>query len=769
MIMYRDASKFMIYIVLILLLGVAGCKDADRKNEAHLYEEKEIVLPANLQPISIKQMNEQAFLCFYLDLANDAYHLAYTDAELTTFTPIQNDLGALVERSESTSSESSSEKVHPVHPLVFDVDPLGQLYVLQFAEASNNPTTLTAKQEILVFDQAGVVQDTVFIEMPQHILDWAPTALIVQNDRFILFGKSGIQMVDRTGQTMDEIAIPYGEAVEGRTGNKINFPIGEIIDVDVMDEHRMVIAQEKRDGNYVQLYDLVHKETVWSHDFGRDLIPVKVHFETTTRKVFVASIDQVISFTEDGQNKTVVIDLNKYAAGKYTSPLFNDNDVLVPGHLYFVGPGIMQIHLVPASSHLAYNPLHMFDDPSSHQIKKTYAYRLLSDDEKRQALKQNNADKTKVNLFVPYANNVLKQKIARFEYLNPQVEVNLLYYREDQNEFNRQDYVEYASLLLLTNKPQWDAIILDYLPFQQYMKKGYFADLDQIGWSGWTKEKERFFPNILEAAEQDGKLMLLPAGISTQINIADMKATEHLQPFHYKWNDLLHIVDKTKQMNPDQIPWHLGLHIYALGPVFNEIFTSFEMDLMASYNHPAIQRQLLNELMDLVIAISHPEDHIQSPDEQPLFSFWNLSPTLILEYPDLIGVTKRLLPGPTTHISSQIPFTLQEGYSINQKSKVKEEALKLIFFLAEHANPVNMVFKETFVKMNEHWGTSEQQQAAIEQLRIIVEHLDVLYERDFEFRSAVFDPVDQLFMKGVLDKERTVQSIQERIKRYMNE
>jgi ABC-type glycerol-3-phosphate transport system substrate-binding protein len=483
-------------------------------------------------------------------------------------------------------------------------------------------------------------------------------------------------------------------------------------------------------------------------------MPLTVQYEPDQQEIYVASDQEVVAYSEDGENVRQVIDFNRYTAGSFTSMVFNGSQFLMPGYLLFDPPDRMVVYLIA---------------PLDRQVKKIYAYRTLSGDEKAErlaAMEKEEANKTHITLYVPYVESTLKQKIAQFERLHPDIRVHLTYYREHIEEYNPEDYMQYVNLQLLSGQTHWDIMAIQMLPYREYVEKGYFADVERI--DGWAEEKERYFSNILDAARVNGKLAYLPARIFTSVNLADEEAARELSPFTYQWSDLLRLADEAKAAHPDRKPWSFGTIGFRIGYVFTQLFQTFQIDLTAAQDDPEKRKQWIGQLLDILKAISVPEDHVQTLNDKPLFT---LMPFISLEFQffmDSIGSGKRLLPMPASPWSKKHAFTIQEGYAINENSKAKEAALQLIMFLVDHAEPYNIALKRTFEEMNERLGTSEQRKEALRQLQAIVELLDWVNDIDFRISEAISHTAEQ-YVNGITDKETAIRTIEGKLWLHENE
>ncbi|MFC5702391.1 extracellular solute-binding protein [Cohnella faecalis] len=749
-------ARRLICALLILIVLITGCNNAGNNpavESGSLFEEKEISIQTDFELLSIRKANDK-FVCSYRDPQDHSYHLAYTDSKFTKISPILNDAGNLIPAAELLDIENPYGKFNIGARLVYDLDDNGNIYILQYETVKKDDLPYPyGKKMIFAYNKDGVLTRKISIENSDRIPDMQPGEIIAQDNRFIIVAGTGIQMVDLEGKTIGEIAVPSNKAVDVVNKQEQTVSIGRIIDAALINKNEMVILQDQMDRIDLIAYNLSNQKNVWTKTFREHFLPVKIQFEKEQDRIFVASNDKVISFGADGAETGEVIDFNQYAAGIDNSTIMNGDKALAPGYFVFEQPDFMNVYMVTS--------------PIDPQINKIYSYRTLTGNEKAErmaAIEKEQAKKTNVTLFVPFIEYGLEQKIAQYERLNPHIKINLISYRKDAEEFNPAEYSKYADSQLLSNKTRWDIMAVQLLPYEDYIKKGYLADIDQIASEQWIKGKERFFPNIIDSVRVDGKLMIVPARIAMHVNLADKKTARDLPPLQYKWSDLIRLSSDAKKSNSGIKSWSFfGSNGYQFPFTYEEIMDSFQTDLLSAQGSPEGQKQLLTQFLDTMKAIGIKGDHAQPPGDNPLFHLTPFIPSHFPNYIELIGNEKMLLPSPASPKSGKHSFTLQEGYSINEDSKVKEEALKFMLFLIESVDPNNLIFKKSFDNLKEQLGTSDQRRNAIEQLRTIVASLNALRDLDNRITDAVLSRTEQ-YVNGITDKETAVRTIQDKLR-----
>lgn len=752
-----------IYFILIplVIITLFGCKnsDSDKNMEAiRLFDENEITLQTNHQILSFKKINADTFIASYINPMTRSYELAYSNPTLSKFEPIGKDAAGLINYQNVLQIENPYGKYGTGSRLLYDVDSNGIIYILQSEIIEKNGLPLMdGQKQIFVYDKNGIKLESIPIDGIQLIQNMSSKKLIARYNQFIVISSTGIQIINAEGKTVDEISVSAEKYYNLVSGEEGIFPGGLIDDVDIVDEDHIVLVQTKQSDRHVTLYNIKSKKIEWSQEIEHGFIPRKIHFEQETNEIYVASNHHVLSYSKDGMYNGELINFNEYLSGEFNSSLFFGRDVLDPGYIVFESAHMMYFYMVSTGS-----------EPS---IQKVYSYRELIGDDKQQRqrlLEKEQAKKTPIYLSLPFINSGLEEMIAQYERLNPNIRVVVSTFRDSHMEFNIEDYNQYVSLQLLTNKNKWDIISTTYLSYKEYIDKGYFANIENISPKIWEAEQVRFLPNIIEASKVNGQLLLFPTRISFFTVLADPKLAEKLQPNQYKWEDLIPTINKLIEEVPNMKSWYLESPGYRFSSMYDILSDSYKTDLTAPQNNTELQKQLFGQFLDIAMMLSNSNDHIQSPGQQALFIMIPFHISEFLNYANLLESEKKLLPTPASPQSGKHSFVMQEGYAVNKNSKVKEETLKLILFLAEYTQSNNIILQKTYNDLLNQQGMTEQKKQAIQQLQAIIENLDSLRYLDFRLSPSLYETTQQ-YVEGLIDKETAIRTIQDKLWLYANE
>jgi len=739
-------------ILLTSLFLVYGCTEPKINKEDHtkLFEESEISLNENIQILSIRKISNDLYICSYIDPQTQQYGLAYTDPTFSKFEPITNDVANLVHAGNQTQSEYTIGFY-----LNYATDPAGNLYILQHKRTNSSETnSILDNSTIFVYDSEGNLQRQVPISKPQQIQNMVPVNLLVQSERFIILSYSGIQVTDMYGNTLAELAVPSNMVSDPLNLKEQLLPIGLIIDADLINDHDITLIQDRSGKKFIIVYSLEEYRLIWEKELPEYFNAVAVHYESSQRQIIVASYEKLFIYGMDGEELGELINFNEYASGIHNAQVFNGNQALKPGYFVFSDPHRFYVYLI---------------DAYPGQIRKLYSYRLLQGEEKSRRiaeLEKEKANKTKIILHVPYVDGTIEQKIARYEYANPDIDIELTYFRKEEEEFNSNDYMSHVNLQLLTNKAEWDIMAVQYLPHWKYSEKGYFADLGQIAPDWWKDEKEKFHLNIIEALRHNGKWYVMPARISASINLVNKDMKQSIAPYEYTWTDLIQLIDQMKQTALDIKPWNFSGGLF--DSAYSFILRSYLPDILDSGLETTAKEHLISDFLTIALTLNNPEDYARQNNEAALFMFSDLTRVHLRYSVNLANNNFELFPAPATPISGKHSFYLHEGYAINNESKVKEEAFKLITFLAEYGEPNNLLLKRTFEDLDKQMGTTDEHKKAIQQLQKIVESLDVLYRVGYGFPGDIYTTTEQ-FVNGIIDKETAVKTVMEKLWLYENE
>ena len=158
---------------------------------------------------------------------------------------------------------------------------------------------------------------------------------------------------------------------------------------------------------------------------------------------------------------------------------------------------------------------------------------------------------TELKAWSLYENSELLQNISQYQKENPEVVVNLETGVTEDSGVTASDALKNLSTEIMAgNGP--DLLVLDGLPVDSYIEKGLLEDLsDVIG------DAENLFPNLISAAERDGKTYGIPLRFAIPLIEADAQTLEKIQDL----KSLADAAEDLKKSNPDKnivLPYYDG-------------------------------------------------------------------------------------------------------------------------------------------------------------------------------------------------------------------
>ncbi|MDI4647860.1 ABC transporter substrate-binding protein [Cohnella hashimotonis] len=742
--------------IIFLLLGCSSSKT--EKSQSPIYEESEIAIPAEQFPVyTVKKGAGENYILSLYDTKKQSFNLAYADESLTPKETIGNDLSRLIDYSNVQLYPNAEYGVG--NRPIYDTSEAGDIYILQFKiRYKDKLPYMDGESVVVVYDKTGKLIRELSVQPSESIRNFKPIKLIAREKRIVLIGNTGIQILDEQGRTLDEVAIASTQAVNVELGVAQKLPSGIIIDADLISADQIVVLQEPSSGHsYISSYSPSSRNTAWSTELPGGFLSRGVSFEAHDSSIYVSSVDSILAYDANGKYRKEIIKYEQYQSGDWVLPFMNRSETLQPGSYFYNDKNELVLFLQATDE--------------TRTIRKGFLYRELSGDEKKArvaALAREAEQKEVVRVLAPFKDNNLELKAKQFEKSHPGLRVEFTFFRESDEEFNFEDYKQYVSLQIFTDKLKWDIMATQLLPFKDYLDKDLFADVATINAEKWEQEKNKFLPNILEASTVDGTLKLIPGRISLFTVLAERSAGADLPPSSYRWSDLLQRAELAKKNNPNVKAWYMGAGEDSFVNRYERISDAFESDLMSLRDRPEEQKALIEQLLDFLKRTGNANDYASPPQDKPLYIANYFTVSSFTDYLDLLGKEKVLLGPPALQQSGRHPFMIQEGYAVNKKSDKKEQALELALYLAEHAEPNNILYKDTFDQLKQNVGTSPERIEAIEGLREITDSLDTLRYIDHRLTDALFYTARQ-YAEGVTDLNTAVETIQNKLWLYMNE
>jgi len=222
-------------------------------------------------------------------------------------------------------------------------------------------------------------------------------------------------------------------------------------------------------GGGIIVYDLESGEEIKSYPYSSDSFNLSLAIEGDD--VYVADSNGIHRLTDSGKETVIEGGLTSLMV-----PTYQTDGFLVLGSSQFL--------------------LALSDDDGMYLAKNYFDETLPSEPDKV------------LNIFSLYDNNTIRQAIGEFQRMNPDVLVNLNIALTDDSGVTAEDAIRKLNTELISgNGP--DLIVLDGLPFQSYIEKGFLKDISEL--ASLLLESGEYFDNILGAYSSGDKIYAVPA------------------------------------------------------------------------------------------------------------------------------------------------------------------------------------------------------------------------------------------------------------------
>lgn len=750
-------------IAIMMTVMIAGCTSSsdepspEEKAIQHLYEEKELNIDQSTELLSVQKSTDNSYVSARLDSTTNTIRFSHADASLKETSVIGNDLQRLISPYNALEIPDvyGQYGVGPV--VVFTVDAGGNLYVLEHEIIKvNEMPSFDGAQALFVYNPDGKFQRKLPIAKPAQIKYFVPHKLSIQENKYMIVSDNGIIVLDQDGNLLTEFNVPFIKALDLIHNDEQLLPGGSIVDAVWMGDQTIGLIQYKssEEQYYLVAYRVDKNETIWSAELEYGFRPSTLLYEGKEARLYAASGRQMLAYTNNGEPIESRIQFDQYSSGAYMSSA-------IQGNLQMLTPRAIQLD--------QQNQLTLFMGDTM-TVKRAYTYRELLGEEKDSKLAELaelDKQKTVIKLTAPYKTPNFESVIAKYEHDNPQVKVAVSYFRDKDEEFNIGDYGSYVNTSILSGDQSWDVLSTQYLSYQTLVEKKTFAELATISDPIWRSVEEQYLPNILEASTIGGNHYILPARISMYAVMANRQAAESINQRTYSWNNLID-ASKTFSYTSNQKPWVFQGPGYNFNVVFESVFNSLEPSLRTDAANKDAQRKQLEQFLDIMKQLSDENDYANPPEDEAVFLVSAFDTQIFKQSLDQLDSTKQMLGAPTSSDSKKHAFTVQEGYGINRNSKHREEALKLIMYLAKHAEQDNIMFKDTYAKLEQLDDMTESKKQVIQSLQSIVEQLNVIHDLGSTIIDALYDTTKQ-YIEGMTDRQTAVQTILDKLWLYENE
>ncbi len=147
----------------------------------------------------------------------------------------------------------------------------------------------------------------------------------------------------------------------------------------------------------------------------------------------------------------------------------------------------------------------------------------------------------KLKVYSLKENDLIRQAVSLYQAKNPEVFVEYEVGMEESSSITREDALKNLNTKIMAgNGP--DVLVLDHLPMDSYIDKGFLNDLSSV-----IKEmsgEEALFENIVSSFEKDGKIYAIPSEIS-------LPAVYGKEEYISQMKDLKSMADMVEKMRED--------------------------------------------------------------------------------------------------------------------------------------------------------------------------------------------------------------------------
>ncbi|MCL2159478.1 MAG: hypothetical protein FWH48_08735, partial [Oscillospiraceae bacterium] len=486
----KTKSIAVILIISVFLIFLPACKDSkkDAKKEdantqfvPQIYENSSIFA-------SISNMGEgydEVYKILYLEEDDNYYISLYDLHQLRERIDVYDQNFEYIKTIKGDIGELNPDIATL---FAFDINENGDIYLMEY------PDSDTAKNRLLlVFDKEGNLKEKIKIDDAKDILYSAAISdLFVEENRFVFVSPWGIQITDRAGKTIKEITNAdksrYVLSTDSDKNGFLYFSCsgsGELKKIDVSDGKEIWSIRSENGESLNRIS--------YSREDGQICA-----YKTNTLSLydingnFLGDICDLRDFEPNLDN----IDIQNYGSGMLYSLFYKNNKNIV-----FAFQAISQ------SENIIF-----VDTVKLEAINEEEAAKILEEREEQKDLKKT------IKILLPYYDGLSENLIYDYNQSNPGIIIETLYFVEDPALYSPLDYVQYVAMRINAGDDDWDIVYDAFLPYDIYVAKGYFVELDALDTDHIFKDSERYYTNIIDALrDKNGKLYLFPSQINFYI------------------------------------------------------------------------------------------------------------------------------------------------------------------------------------------------------------------------------------------------------------
>ncbi len=507
-------------------------------------------------------------------------------------------------------------------------------------------------RELIQFDLDGKEISRVILDTPEDIWDGRVLDdIYITEKSIVLVSGSGIQICDRQGKTIAEIC---GEDKSPYHINSYSFDSAGYVYYAYQRIEDLI--------PYLHKVECSTGKSIWNKQFAAGNLIRNICVDEKSKDVYIQNGYEIQQIDTKTNTVTTLCDIRDY-------DIVNAPEA---GASFYIG-----IQNLITDNGKIYYLYSKFPDKSD-LIKLT----PLEGKEKEIALqekKEKDSQKKVIKLFLPYNDKLIINLLYQYEKEN-NVIIEEEYYSDSFLNFNIADYLQVVSTRILSDDPEWDIMSTEVIPYIQYSKKGYFADLYSLENGEQLKDDTLYYTNIIEACSNNGSLYYYPM----YINYYSISGSSEINNI----NNLSELYELCISNGKNSLS---GNAEYIFSNLFYPTFNNYcRMD----YTETFFDREKYIETVKIL------KDFYKADIYANIFPKTNLPGKYKISREENIYASQSI----NSHENFRIlpvnersnPFVVGVGYAVMSESPVKNEALDLLMYISKNYEHRYGVYRPKF-------------------------------------------------------------------------
>ena len=522
----------------------------------------------------------------------------------------------------------------------FDIDEDNNIYII---------SQIDKKWVLIVFDNDGKFIEEIEIADLKEIQTQVNDLWVTENN-YVLAYPTGIQIIDKKGKTIREITIAGG-----------------IISTNTDKSNSIYISTGR--GGLLTKINISDGKEVWSVNASRggNLIG-KISYSHENNQICVSIDNFLLLYDTNGSYLGEICDLRDFKLPSNDFGIYNYADGLMVNYLFYRSIESIALSLT------AYQQ----------QGEFTLKLKALNEEESAKILEEREEQKNSkstIKIFVPIYNISLERMIYEFNNTNPNIYVEMEYYKQNPGLFNISDYVQYISMRINAGEDNWDILSNVYLPYDIYQARGYVADIDKIDTDGVFKNSELYFTNIIDAIrdKSDGFY-------SFPIEVGFPALESLKQPLNRELSSIQNLLEEVISLNNNGKPVFYDMIYSESFNIINYTIFCYLYPEFVSTQHGNIffNKEKFYQFLDIIEKLSANADYTNERENA------DFTISYIVDFFLAAGYDKRyslnILPiNIDDSVNKRYAFSFN-GYMIWSKSTIQKEALEFLEYISDNNN-----------------------------------------------------------------------------------